>query len=952
MTNYASQLIPDESVADALNVYFDEEDLGISRRRGYAKFNTTALTDAKKVRYLTEFVAPTNTRYIVAMSSKSMFYAITDGNFTQIPGLTNLSLDVDPDCVGVLGRLWCTNSVDTVFSWNGSSTDTITAAPKGDKIEPFRNRVAIAGKSGELSSVFLSGELVGIDWTLGTQSTSPVQIKIGGTDNKPVKCLYGGFRDLLVAWTEDETYGLYGFGTNDFQVRLISREVGCIDDRSVQEKNGSLYWLSRRGIERWRGTSIEKISDNVKNILDVIIENSQNARFLTDTSQADWDAGNLQASGSGAPLSSTISPGNVVPSTSSRTDTNRLDFDAGTFDLAKLSSDQTYGSLELAAIGDNDLFDAFTDTDFTSNPAWTVSGTDKWDASTSELEYTTPFAFGVQDFEGTLYASTATLWYGDWSVSMRVTEDAGGNRTSNARLLFISDNSNPDFANGYALMLSAADGTPAGCLLLRYDAGTPTIIGSDDTVDKTIAMSVGRSTDGIFSVGSSGATFGCSITATDTTYNASSFVNLRARLRQTVFDPCPDASCSGPIESAFDDIKIAGHYAPNGAFTSSIFDTLFSTPTPAPIVVSSTTPNGTTLTYRVRSATSPSGDFNAFTVVTDQDVPTNLNRRYWQYSSSFTTTISTVTPRLDQMNLRAATTAYFIDRCFSVGSNITSWGLFQANTLETSGSITHFVNSGTSCNQVTRPTATWTSQTNNAPITVATNTFIGVRNFFDFTSATSVITVPLALQDVTVNWNDGSNRPRVATVVYKDRYEMSYTSSNVSGQQNDMILTIDSKDAFSKHDAPDCYSSSLFNRRWYCGDSSDTGFIYQLDIGEDDNGLGYRSFIKTKDYAFGDIDREKQYNRAYLHLSPEPDSSYNISLDLDYRIDASSETLSLGTVNLGDDSTGGILTSKFPFPVDQNQSSRYINFMLSNNGANQPWRLFNMSFYFRYLNLR
>jgi len=49
---------------------------------------------------------------------------------------------------------------------------------------------------------------------------------------------------------EDEIYGVYGFGRNDFVVRTLSTEVGCIEDKSVQEKDGALYWLSRRGIEK------------------------------------------------------------------------------------------------------------------------------------------------------------------------------------------------------------------------------------------------------------------------------------------------------------------------------------------------------------------------------------------------------------------------------------------------------------------------------------------------------------------------------------------------------------------------------------------------------------------------------------------------------------------------------------------------------------------------------
>ena len=135
VSRYSPILIPDNSVQAAVNVYFDE--LGISRRKGFSQFNSAALTDTKSVRGVWSFTADDGTRYLVALSSQTLYKAPTTGVFTAITASTFSALS-DMDAVAYLGKIWFANGIDAMSNWNGASgvtsTATISEAPLGSMI--------------------------------------------------------------------------------------------------------------------------------------------------------------------------------------------------------------------------------------------------------------------------------------------------------------------------------------------------------------------------------------------------------------------------------------------------------------------------------------------------------------------------------------------------------------------------------------------------------------------------------------------------------------------------------------------------------------------------------------------------------------------------------------------------------------------------------------------------
>jgi len=401
VTRYASNRLPPACLTGARNIYLDE-DWTIKRRLGQAKYNATACQDAKAVRGLWSFDSTDGTKYLIIFSSQSFFSTSGSGDCNQITTDTVFSATANMRCVQVLGKLWCTNGTDTPLSIDSNlSTAAISAMPLGELIGAFRNRVITAKIAGSLTRIRLSGELDGTDWTVQIpgKSTTPANIDIAGTnDGKPVTCLLGEYQNAYYIGRDKELYALYGNDRRSFALVKISNEIGCVEAESAREKNNALYWLSRRGVEKLSGTRIERISDSIRPDIDQIISAAGNTVAVTDTLQADFEAGNLTASGPGAPLSATISPASVVPSTWSATDTNAADFGSGT--LTSVSTD-TAGLVMLSNVFSNSGFELGDLTNWTSTAGWTTTSYGCYGSSgaqgTTKVDTSAEFTIEVLD---------------------------------------------------------------------------------------------------------------------------------------------------------------------------------------------------------------------------------------------------------------------------------------------------------------------------------------------------------------------------------------------------------------------------------------------------------------------------------------------------------------------------------------------------------------------------
>lgn len=928
-SRYSSNVIPDTALAEALNVVIDEDVDGVVvTRKGRGLCASSPIEDTKSVRSQVQFNASDGTKYHVAVTSTSIWQHSGNCTWEIIPGFDGWDASLPVDLLSYLGKLWATDGTKLVW-WDGSSTQPVSGAPLGTRIDGFRNRILMINVSGNQSRVYMSGELDGEDWALPniTVSTSPIIISIGGVnDGDNITCEMGAYGDVYFFGKRDSLFGLYGFDATNFQIREISREVGCLEPDSVREKNNKLYWLSKRGVERMSGPNIMRVSDQVRDLVDTIIATAGSPRSHIDSTQSEWEEGDLEGAGPGAPMSSTINPGQIVGSTFSAVDTSSTNFSLGT--LSNLSLTDIIDSVVLSST----VFeDDFSDGNLTTDPVWSI-------VSGGGIQIVGGGVTGTGSNTISYSSSPVVYSTGSWSFRHRYNDDqdldcAGFVDQLCLEFKFVKDGDDYYSLELFENGINTNDGVTAK--LTKFDSSESNIATTNISTysgGTNRVWLIERNDAGQINVYLDGNPIFLMV---DTAITESDGVELG------LYNDS-GASIVNTVNSIY-----SFSYHGNGQIISRIFDTGFSTPTTG-ILSSTSTPlpaDEGNVAFYTRSSTSPNNDlWSSYASSSDTLKLTEMNDRYWQYKAEFNTTIATKTPTLDAISLRAGTTAQYIASC------INTFGMSEYRTLgctkiDYEGSWLLEVSTGSSCQDVQVATATWNTHTNGATVSISTAAYTGFRltNSFSLFVATGNPSV----SSCQLNWLEGESRPAVVAEVYQDRYHLSYTSSTDAGATNSHQLILDRNDKWVLWDNIPCASLTIYERNLYCGDSGDTGLVFQQDTGTDDNGSAFVSRIKTKSFNMGMPARRKAFEDLFLDLEPEPDPADSISVTARYYVDRGTVPVSLGTVDLGEDGKH-LLTAEFNFPVDSEMTaSKYIQLELESDGINQPWRLFGGRLYYK-----
>ena len=298
ISDYYSSNLPDEFAVKAENVYCDK-DLGVRKRFGYDNDNVVSFGSAT-IADLWPFIDVNSNQYLVSLSSNVLRY--TQGNSSWSVISSSLPTGVDWDATAALGNLWVVSRSSAMY-WTGvgNAVQVSSGLPLGAYIESFRNRLAVAGASSNPSILYLSRHLDGDNWTVGGNAVEPVQFTIGIKDGDVITGLKAVANGLLI-FKRKSTWILSGHDQEDFEVNNISQVIGCVQDRSIQEKQGKIYWISKRGVERLTLNKLfqtaikegdiellkgnETLTDQILSGYDVTTINS-----VSDTSQSDFSLG-------------------------------------------------------------------------------------------------------------------------------------------------------------------------------------------------------------------------------------------------------------------------------------------------------------------------------------------------------------------------------------------------------------------------------------------------------------------------------------------------------------------------------------------------------------------------------------------------------------------------------------------------------------------------------------
>jgi hypothetical protein len=78
------------------------------------------------------------------------------------------------------------------------------------------------------------------------------------------------FADHVIVWSENSMHELFGTGPYNYELKDITNDVGCVNDRTVIEVKGSLFWLDYTGVYQYTGGLPRKVSDKVSKYINGI----------------------------------------------------------------------------------------------------------------------------------------------------------------------------------------------------------------------------------------------------------------------------------------------------------------------------------------------------------------------------------------------------------------------------------------------------------------------------------------------------------------------------------------------------------------------------------------------------------------------------------------------------------------------------------------------------------
>ena len=286
---FTADRIADKYSPDMLNVYVDK-DSGITKRRGYIKYLSTALTEQQKIRSIHTYPKNNGTDYFLFNSSWSIYYSLGGGDKTSLVSGKNSAYNYI--FANALDYVYGSNGNDNMFMWDGATYTEYTAAnstnvPKGDIMIWHKNRLWIAGVTGQLSTLFYS------------QLIDPPNFGIVATDNMEYLSQNDGdyitglwsMEDILLVFKRYSVWGLYGTAPSNWVIRCIDAHIGCLYQSSIASYKGYPTWLSREGIMQFDGVKLNNISGGIDNFVKGLNQLEIKKQILTDTNQEDFRAG-------------------------------------------------------------------------------------------------------------------------------------------------------------------------------------------------------------------------------------------------------------------------------------------------------------------------------------------------------------------------------------------------------------------------------------------------------------------------------------------------------------------------------------------------------------------------------------------------------------------------------------------------------------------------------------
>lgn len=845
-----------------------------------------------------------------------------------------LSTLVNTDADVCLGKVWFTNQQDGLMSWDGT-TFVFYTSPKAERVACYKNRLVLANVSNEQSSLRLSGELNGADWSNDSRfSTSPLSIRVGGVnDGYKIYDFFPGLGEGIV-FKALSMYRLLGNDQRDFRVEQITPEIGTIYPNTIQQRGAQTIFLSNRGIDAYTPPySFVPIGTPIRNqVLPLARQSSLSDSIITD-SVADWTAG---VSSPTQHITTYTVVGAIAPNTNEFITTSDAEWSEGT----------------LSALANADLKVINGDLVFTSTVTPGNSNFSFEDASVCCS--TSPLNWGVIGTIATgrtnLSRDGGVVKEGSWAIGAF---DGGTDREGLA-------------VTGAAVIISVYNHT-SGALLQRQSypvtvraitygptAWPEATHWENFTLDTTANEgTLGRVEIGVSLTGTGAnvvspkastatATFGITLTTSVSVWaTAEDFERATPNIEQM--------SIMADLVYA-DDAFVPSEQPPDVTYTawyrSKTFDTRVSSPSYGPFRAYNVT--GGTAVFRIETSSADNNCcWNGAAITTTTPNITNNAARYIRYVSSFIAVDSqaeaTTEIRIASTTLSSYVTGYH-RLGLDLGDGVSSFGLFTADDdADGDGTITYQLQSNSVDAFVE---SAWVTTAKNTVPAITPNRYVFVKTIFQTKAATTTPQV----NSYTVNWNVGAGNPKPFAQTFREAYYLWFSTDLNNITTNDRMAVYNRNNVFDQFSGSTLAAACVYNNTLLMGDAFPTGYVYSLDESENGSDIdgpqsnrNVNSYFVLRRLDGNAPDADKIFDKLYITVS-RGDVTASQILKVEYAIDGSTTFHRAENVEI---STGtSLATLKSSIPIDQIRQGHYIDIKVSEHTQNMmPYTINRMSLY-------
>ena len=325
-------------------------------------------------------------------------------------------------------------------------------------------------------------------------------------------------------------------------------------------------------------------------------------------------------------------------------------------------------------------------------------------------------------------------------------------------------------------------------------------------------------------------------------------------------------------------------------------------------------------------------------VVTTGVVPALSQYRYAVYNITFTVTNPTTTIIVSSVTLGSYVTGYYTTESIDVGTEITSWGLFNSVRTLDDGTIDYQVQSS---NDGVMSEGGWTPQALDAAITVPIRRYVAARMTFGTNASTAL---PI-LDNLTFNWNDGEDPPDPKGITYKDSYYLFFATNAAAGQVNKNIAVLNRNNAIDLYGGIHVGGAAIYDNNLLVGDAEQTGYVYSMFTSTDGSDFTnhVESQVTFKRIDGGVPDAYKIFDRLYITISRD-----NVDVSqiwgVTYSVDGSTSWHTANNIEL---STGTKLdVLKAFFPQESVREGRYIDIKIAElTRRTYPYHIHRMKLY-------